>query len=176
MVERVDMAGAGDLGGGRHLGLGHRAPVRPVVLQAWPAPSGAAVIDIDDVDLAKALDRLSKLAARLARDIPLELDSSERTHAIAGVMEDAARLLRARAYGSLPKVVELESVERLTEADRLSAAVAFLAYQLTLVAQEMRAGQFEQADRSELADTLTTLARDLCPQDQPTDFGDSGGR
>jgi hypothetical protein len=119
------------------------------------------MIDLEDVDLAKALSRLSKLAARLAFDIPLELDSPELTLELAEVMESAVRMLRERAQRTLPKVVDLASVDSLSHDERLAAGTTFLAYQLTLVAQEIRRGVFDQADRLELADTLQDMAVDL---------------
>lgn len=64
------------------------------------------MVELEDIDLAKALDLLSKLCARLARDIPLELDSPERTRELADVLEETVRQLRERAEASPPKVIE----------------------------------------------------------------------
>lgn len=64
------------------------------------------MVELDDIDPAKALAMLAKLCTRLARDIPLELDSPERIGELAGLLEETARQLRARADTSLPKVID----------------------------------------------------------------------
>lgn len=64
------------------------------------------MVELDEVDLAKSLAMLSKLLARTAADIMIELDSPERTHELAEVLEEAARLLRERALATPPKVID----------------------------------------------------------------------
>lgn len=64
------------------------------------------MVELEDIDLAKALVMLAKLCTRLARDIPLELDSPERIGELAGLLEETAKRLRARANASQPKVID----------------------------------------------------------------------
>jgi len=64
------------------------------------------VIELEDVDLAKVLDMLAKRLARLARDIPLELDDPRFALKLADALEETAPLLREHAAARLPAVVD----------------------------------------------------------------------
>lgn len=64
------------------------------------------MVEPEEVDLAKALAMLSKLLARTAADIMIELDNPERTHELAGALEQTAQLLRQRAMDTPPKIID----------------------------------------------------------------------
>lgn len=133
-------------------------------------------LEMEDVDLVKALSRLSKLAAKLAEDTVTGLDSPERAHEVADVLAEAGRLVRQRAYGMSPKVIRADAADALTEDDRLAAVLAFAGYQLALTVQQARGGVLSREERGELADLLTGIVRNLRRVDMPDDIGDSGGR
>lgn len=133
-------------------------------------------LELEDVDLAGSLSRLSKLAAHLAADMFTGLDTPERAHEVADVLAEAERLVRQRAYRMAPKVIDGDAVDALTEDDRLAAALAFLLYQLALTVQQARNGVLSRDERDEVADALTAILRNLRRVELPDDTGDSGGR
>src|SRR5689334_8308683 len=69
---------------------------------------GDAMVEPEDVDLAKALSRLAKLLARTAQDIVTELENAERTHQVANALEQAAGQLRGRAQTTRPAVIVVD--------------------------------------------------------------------
>lgn len=87
---------------------GHSGTPRPRLRNGWPSTVGAVMVELEEVDLAKALAMLSKQLARTAADIVLELDNPERTHEMADALEETARLLREHALAIPPKVIDSE--------------------------------------------------------------------
>lgn len=139
------------------------------------------MLDPEDVDLVKALSRLSKLAVRLAENVAREFADEQRALEIADVLDDTSRLVRLRLISRPPRVIEQgdpdddpANPDHLTTDDRLAAGLTVNAYQQTLAAQEIRRGLMDQGERDDLADALVELARTL--RYGTNDFGDSGSR
>lgn len=64
------------------------------------------MIELEDVDLAQALYRLSRMCARYAADIPMEMADSARGVDLATVLEETARALRAWTGEAPPMVID----------------------------------------------------------------------
>jgi hypothetical protein len=120
------------------------------------------IVEREGVTVTEALRRLVGYGELVYRTI--RVDGAEVLTRY-GRNQQQVKLLDQSAAG---KVDDLASVDTLSDNERLAAGTTFLAYQLTMVAQEIQRGAFDRADRLELADTLHDMAVHLRgPEDEP---------
>jgi hypothetical protein len=125
--------------------------------------------ELEDIDLAKAFSRLSKLAVRIAADIPLELRDQERALEVIDALHETARLVEVQLLNAPPSVID-EQVNDDRLADQVSGLIALL-QNVEITLRMKRCGMARRRLVADMLATVERAVRESIPTGPPKEYG-----